>query len=91
MRTLEILSKKLKFVEADPVVKISKALKDAQPELEKLRQKAISKVFFFPIIVSFHTHLVGLDSITLNTHFRELEYQLGYKSVFQRFLPEFTT
>ncbi|XAR55594.1 hypothetical protein NMG60_11035706 [Bertholletia excelsa] len=47
MRTLEILSKKLKFVEVDPMVKESKALKDVQPELEKLRQKAVSKVFEF--------------------------------------------
>lgn len=44
MRTLEILSKKLKFVEVDLMVKTSKALKDVQPELEKLRQKAVSKV-----------------------------------------------
>lgn len=44
MRTLEILSKKLKFVEVDPMVKASKALKDVQPELEKVRQKAVSKV-----------------------------------------------
>ena len=44
MRTLEILSKKLKFVEMDPMVKASKALKDVQPELEKVRQKAVSKV-----------------------------------------------
>ncbi|KAL5560816.1 hypothetical protein UlMin_037027 [Ulmus minor] len=47
MRTLEIVSKKLKFVEVDPMVKSSKALKDVQPELEKLRQKAVSKVFDF--------------------------------------------
>ncbi|XP_010263753.1 PREDICTED: vacuolar protein sorting-associated protein 52 A-like isoform X2 [Nelumbo nucifera] len=47
MRTLEILSKKLKFVEVDPMVKSSKALKDVQPELERLRQKAVSKVFEF--------------------------------------------
>lgn len=44
MRTLESLSKKLKFVEADLMVKSAKALKDVQPELEKLRQKAVSKV-----------------------------------------------
>lgn len=44
MRTLEILSKKLKCADADPTVKTSKALKDVQPELEKLRQKAVSKV-----------------------------------------------
>ncbi|CAI8603256.1 unnamed protein product [Vicia faba] len=47
LRTLEILSKKLKFVEVDTMVKASKALKDVQPELEKLRQKAVSKVFDF--------------------------------------------
>lgn len=44
MNTLEILSKKLKFVEVDSMVKTSKALNDVQPELEKLRQKAVSKV-----------------------------------------------
>ncbi|KAK1323100.1 hypothetical protein QJS10_CPA02g01461 [Acorus calamus] len=49
MRTLEILSKKLKFVEVDPMVKSSKALKDVQPELERLRQKAVAKVFEFII------------------------------------------
>ncbi|XP_042501936.1 vacuolar protein sorting-associated protein 52 A-like [Macadamia integrifolia] len=47
MRTLEVLSKKLKFVQVDPMVRSSKALKDVQPELEKLRQKAVSKVFEF--------------------------------------------
>ncbi|KAG8384075.1 hypothetical protein BUALT_Bualt04G0080300 [Buddleja alternifolia] len=47
MRTLEILSKKLKFVEVDAMVKTSKALNDVQPELEKLRQKAVAKVFDF--------------------------------------------
>lgn len=47
MRTLEILSKKLKFVAADSLVKTSMALKDVQPELERLRQKAVSKVFEF--------------------------------------------
>lgn len=44
MRTLETLSKKLKFVEVDPLVKTSVALKDIQPELERLRKKAVSKV-----------------------------------------------
>ncbi|XP_058201456.1 vacuolar protein sorting-associated protein 52 A isoform X3 [Rhododendron vialii] len=47
MRTLEIMSKKLKFVEVDPMVKTSVALKDVLPELERLRQKAVSKVFEF--------------------------------------------
>ncbi|KAF9600683.1 hypothetical protein IFM89_011354 [Coptis chinensis] len=47
MRTLEMLSKKLKFVEVDAMVRSSKALKDVQPELERLRQKAVSKIFEF--------------------------------------------
>ncbi|KAL0906542.1 hypothetical protein M5K25_025044 [Dendrobium thyrsiflorum] len=49
LRTLEILSKKLKFVEEDSMIKVSKALKDVQPELERLRQKAVSKVFDFMV------------------------------------------
>nr|GMD17199.1 probable leucine-rich repeat receptor-like protein kinase At1g35710 [Ipomoea batatas] len=40
----KILSKNLKFAEGVPMVKSSKALKDVQPELEKLRQKSISKL-----------------------------------------------
>lgn len=44
MRTLEILSKKLKFVEVDPMVKASKALKDVQPELEKVRQNNLQRL-----------------------------------------------
>uniref|UniRef100_A0A9I9CTG4 Vacuolar protein sorting-associated protein 52 A n=1 Tax=Cucumis melo TaxID=3656 RepID=A0A9I9CTG4_CUCME len=47
LRTLEILSKKLVVAEVDPMIKNSKALKDVQPELEKLRQKAVSKVYDF--------------------------------------------
>lgn len=47
LRTLEILSQKLKHTEVDHMAKTSKALKDVQPELEKLRQKAVSKVFDF--------------------------------------------
>jgi len=59
MRTLEILSKKLKFVEVDTMVKASKALKDVQPELEKLRQKAVSKVVYInnSISMEFCFHL----------------------------------
>ncbi|XP_009779058.1 vacuolar protein sorting-associated protein 52 A-like isoform X1 [Nicotiana sylvestris] len=49
MRTLEILSKKLKYSDADLMVKTSKALKDVRPELERLRQKAVSKVFDFMV------------------------------------------
>uniref|UniRef100_A0A453L2Q7 Vacuolar protein sorting-associated protein 52 A n=1 Tax=Aegilops tauschii subsp. strangulata TaxID=200361 RepID=A0A453L2Q7_AEGTS len=53
MKTLEILSKKIKFIEADSMVKTSKALKDVQPEVERLRQKAVSKIFEF-IIQKFY-------------------------------------
>ncbi|KAJ3670818.1 hypothetical protein LUZ60_008244 [Juncus effusus] len=53
MKTLETVSKKIKFLEADHMIKTSKALKDVQPELEKLRQKAVSKIFEF-IIQKFY-------------------------------------
>ncbi|XP_078433603.1 vps52 / Sac2 family [Wolffia australiana] len=49
LRTLEILSKKIKFTEVDPMVNASIALKDVQPELERLRQKAVAKVFEFMV------------------------------------------
>ncbi|KAG2540070.1 vacuolar protein sorting-associated protein 52 A-like isoform X1 [Panicum virgatum] len=49
MRALKTLSKKIKFIDADPMVKSSKALKDVQPEVERLRQKAVSKIFEFVI------------------------------------------
>jgi vacuolar protein sorting-associated protein 52 len=44
MKTLETLSKKMKFLDADPMVKTARALRDVQPEAERLRQKAVSKV-----------------------------------------------
>ncbi|KAL6503309.1 Vacuolar protein sorting-associated protein 52 [Orobanche gracilis] len=53
MRTLEILSKKLKFVEADAMVKTSTALNDVQPELEKLRQKAVSKILQQSVLLKY--------------------------------------
>lgn len=63
LKTLEILSKKLKFIEADPMAKTSKALKDVQPELEKLRQKAVSKVIKISLISGLlnflPAHLLG--------------------------------
>ncbi|XP_050246961.1 vacuolar protein sorting-associated protein 52 A-like isoform X1 [Quercus robur] len=52
MRTLEILSKKLKFVEVDPMVKASKALKDVQPELEKVRQNNLQR-WLTSLFISF--------------------------------------
>ena len=53
------MSKKLKFVEVDSMVKTSNALKDVQPELDKLRQKAISKVKwtgYFCILRMYSSH-----------------------------------
>ncbi|XP_020402339.1 vacuolar protein sorting-associated protein 52 A isoform X2 [Zea mays] len=43
-RSLEILSRKLKFVQVDPLINASKALNDIKQELERLRQKALSKI-----------------------------------------------
>lgn len=44
VRNLQLLSKKLHFLEEDPVAKVSAAYKDVEPEVEKLRLKAIYKV-----------------------------------------------
>ncbi|KAI4301992.1 hypothetical protein L6164_035217 [Bauhinia variegata] len=82
MRTLEILSKKLKFVEVDPMVKASKALKDVQPELEKLRQKAVSKVFDFIV-----QKLYALRKPKTNIQILQQSVLLKYKYVIS-FLKE---
>ncbi|KAF0930194.1 hypothetical protein E2562_030844 [Oryza meyeriana var. granulata] len=44
VKNLEILSKKLRFSQVDPMINASKSLKDIKPELERLLQKALSKV-----------------------------------------------
>nr|GLL46255.1 transcription initiation factor TFIID subunit 8 isoform X2 [Ipomoea trifida] len=59
MKTFEILSKNLKFDEGVPMVKSSKALKDVQPELEKLRQKSISKAFY--VLQAMRMNLLNLQ------------------------------
>ncbi|XP_030934710.1 vacuolar protein sorting-associated protein 52 A isoform X1 [Quercus lobata] len=82
MRTLEILSKKLKFVEVDPMVKASKALKDVQPELEKVRQKAVSKVFDFIV-----QKLYALRKPKTNIQILQQSVLLKYKYVIS-FLKE---
>ncbi|XP_019160279.1 PREDICTED: vacuolar protein sorting-associated protein 52 A isoform X1 [Ipomoea nil] len=82
MRTLEILSKKLKFVEVDPMVKTSKALKDVQPELEKLRQKAVSKVFDFMV-----QKLYSLRKPKTNVQILQQSVLLKYKFIIS-FLKE---
>ncbi|GLT28625.1 hypothetical protein SLA2020_035440 [Shorea laevis] len=82
MRTLEIMSKKLKFVEADPTVKASKALRDVQPELEKLRQKAVSKVFDFIV-----QKLYALRKPKTNIQILQQNVLLKYKYVIS-FLKE---
>lgn len=45
LRTLHTLSRKLQFVESDTMAKTSKVIADVQPEVEKLHQKAVSKVY----------------------------------------------
>ncbi|XP_010679346.2 vacuolar protein sorting-associated protein 52 A [Beta vulgaris subsp. vulgaris] len=82
MRTLEILSKKLKFVTADPTVKTSTALKDVQPELERLRQKAVSKVFDFIV-----QKLYALRKPKTNIQILQQSVLLKYKYVIS-FLKE---
>ncbi|XP_042064586.1 vacuolar protein sorting-associated protein 52 A-like [Salvia splendens] len=76
MKTLEILNKKLKFVEVDSMVKTSKALNDVQPELEKLRQKAVSKVFDFMV-----QKLTALRKPKTNVQILQQSVLLKYKYV----------
>lgn len=82
MRTLEILSKKLKFVEVDPMIKSSKALNEVQPELERLRQRAISKVFEFILL-----KLQALRKPKTNIQILQQSVLLKYKYVLS-FLKE---
>ncbi|KAM7511463.1 hypothetical protein LguiB_010338 [Lonicera macranthoides] len=82
MRTLEILSRKLKFVEVDSMVKTSNALKDVQPELERLRQKAVSKVFEY-IVQKLH----ALRKPKTNIQILQQSVLLKYKYVIS-FLKE---
>ncbi|OWM63440.1 hypothetical protein CDL15_Pgr022185 [Punica granatum] len=82
LRTLEILSKKVKFIEVDPMAKTSKALKDVQPELEKLRQKAVSKVFEFIV-----QKLYALRKPKTNIQILQQSVLLKYKYVIS-FLKE---
>ncbi|CAO2818749.1 unnamed protein product [Amaranthus hypochondriacus] len=82
MRTLEILSKKLKFVAVDSTVKTSMALKDVQPELERLRQKAVSKVFDFIV-----QKLYALRKPKTNIQILQQSVLLKYKYVIS-FLKE---
>ncbi|KAJ7547394.1 hypothetical protein O6H91_08G084000 [Diphasiastrum complanatum] len=43
VRNLQILSKKVHFINEDPAAKVSAAYKDVEPEVEKLRLKAVAK------------------------------------------------
>ncbi|CAL4934005.1 unnamed protein product [Urochloa decumbens] len=60
-RSLEILSKKLKFVQVNPLINASKALKDINQELERLRQKALSKVSSHIIEIFFAMRKPGTN------------------------------
>lgn len=82
LKTLEVLSNKLKFVEVDPMVKTSRALKDVQPELERLRQKAVSKVFEYMV-----QKLYALRKPKTNIQILQQSVLLKYKYVIS-FLKE---
>ncbi|RLN41434.1 vacuolar protein sorting-associated protein 52 A-like [Panicum miliaceum] len=60
-RSLEILSKKLKFVQVNPLINASKALKDITQELETLRRKALSKVSSHIIEIFFAMRKPGTN------------------------------
>nr|CAB3499333.1 unnamed protein product [Digitaria exilis] len=60
-RSLEILSKKLKFVQVDPLINASNALKDIKQELERLRQKALSKVSIHILEIFFAMRKPGTN------------------------------
>ncbi|CAN6299009.1 unnamed protein product [Urochloa humidicola] len=60
-RSLEILSKKLKFVQVNPLINSSKALKDINEELERLRQKALFKVSSHIIEIFFAMRKTGTN------------------------------
>ncbi|RCV42396.1 hypothetical protein SETIT_9G213400v2 [Setaria italica] len=60
-KSLEILSKKLKFVQVNPLINASKALKDIKQELERLRQKALSKVSSHIIEIFFAMRKPGTN------------------------------
>ncbi|VAH04627.1 unnamed protein product [Triticum turgidum subsp. durum] len=49
IKSLNMLSKKLRFAQVDPLLNASKALKDIKQELERLRKKALSKVSAYVI------------------------------------------
>ncbi|XP_039134325.1 vacuolar protein sorting-associated protein 52 A-like, partial [Dioscorea cayenensis subsp. rotundata] len=74
LKTLEALSKRLKFDEVDSIFKTSKALKDVQSQLERLRQKAVSKVFEFIV-----QKLYALRKPKTNIQFLQQSVLLKYK------------
>ncbi|XP_039134787.1 LOW QUALITY PROTEIN: vacuolar protein sorting-associated protein 52 A-like [Dioscorea cayenensis subsp. rotundata] len=74
LKTLESLSKQLKFPEVDSMVKPSKALKDVQSELERLRQQAVSKVFEF-IVQKIHALRNLKTSVQILQHSILLKYK----------------
>ncbi|VAH16578.1 unnamed protein product [Triticum turgidum subsp. durum] len=49
IKSLNMLSKKLRFAQVDTLINASKALKDVKQELERLRKKALSKVSAYVI------------------------------------------
>ncbi|KAJ3690188.1 hypothetical protein LUZ61_019352 [Rhynchospora tenuis] len=76
LKSLEVLSKKLKFVEVDLMINASMALKDVKPELERLKQKAVAKVSQF-IIEMFK----GLTYSNSNIQIMQENVLLKYKYI----------
>ncbi|XP_078162290.1 vacuolar protein sorting-associated protein 52 A-like isoform X2 [Carex rostrata] len=61
LKNLEVLSKKLKFVEVDLMINSSMALKEVKPELERLKQKAVEKV----LRTHFSVYIKALERLQL--------------------------
>ncbi|XP_039134327.1 vacuolar protein sorting-associated protein 52 A-like [Dioscorea cayenensis subsp. rotundata] len=74
LKTLESLSKQLKFPEVDSMVKPSKALKDVQSELEKASATEQSQGF-------------ELDEIMLVTTNGETFFQKVFEFIVQKYMP----
>ncbi|KAF3327952.1 vacuolar protein sorting-associated protein 52 A isoform X1 [Carex littledalei] len=85
LKNLEVLSKKLKFVEVDLMLNSSMALKDVKPELERLKQKAVEKASQF-IIEMFN----DLTNPNTNIQIMQENVLLKYKYIIT-FLKEHDT
>ncbi|KAJ8448023.1 hypothetical protein Cgig2_028899 [Carnegiea gigantea] len=69
-RMVDVLVDGEKFVAADPLVKTSMALKDAQPELERLCQEAVSKEHGKEVYTEVRAAYIDTMNKVLTAHFR---------------------